>query len=392
MTTSSLEFRELGVDNRPLTALLGSLEPTRSLKSLMNESYQKDTPEAFQLLRALMKMTRSRQSRDPRDHVYGLLGSCTLLVTISSTFRPPQVDYSRPCAELYGDIFRTFLLNPNDIGLDMRVTEVRGVNSSNGPGVPGLPSWIPDYSVPYPPLSFWYDRKFYNAGFHRRYPLQSSCFANNGTWLVLRGVEVDEVSVIPDPTSVLLCTMESELFQDLDKVISSVGEPPTTSESEILWVCRRTLCLDLAVRLGAMISEGEPISNLHGVRIERIGSNEAARAVFELAWTTQFPLQPQTPGDLTVGPAINLDEDGTPLSEMFVVMASGRTAMCRPYTLVGDIVVVFPGVCMPFILRQRQGCDRHQMIGPAYVDGIMDGEVIEAMERGEYELETFVID
>ena len=41
---------------------------------------------------------------------------------------------------------------------------------------------------------------------------------------------------------------------------------------------------------------------------------------------------------------------------------------------IGDLVVVVPGLELPLILRKRPNSIRHQLLGPAYVHGIMNGE------------------
>jgi hypothetical protein len=51
----------------------------------------------------------------------------------------------------------------------------------------------------------------------------------------------------------------------------------------------------------------------------------------------------------------------------------------------GDIVCVLLGGSVPYILRPKD--DYYILIGEAYVHGIMDGEVLEAVNRGEYALE-----
>jgi hypothetical protein len=51
----------------------------------------------------------------------------------------------------------------------------------------------------------------------------------------------------------------------------------------------------------------------------------------------------------------------------------------------GDIVCVLLGGSVPYIVRPKD--DSYILIGEAYVHGIMDGEVLEAVNRGEYALE-----
>ncbi|KAK8040034.1 hypothetical protein PG993_008445 [Apiospora rasikravindrae] len=53
----------------------------------------------------------------------------------------------------------------------------------------------------------------------------------------------------------------------------------------------------------------------------------------------------------------------------------------------GDIVCVFMGGAVPFILRPRQKGNGYTLIGDAYVHGIMDGELVRDWEEGKAELD-----
>ena len=56
-------------------------------------------------------------------------------------------------------------------------------------------------------------------------------------------------------------------------------------------------------------------------------------------------------------------------------------------TQLGDLVcALFGGDCL-YVLGEREG--KMNFIGECYVHGLMDGEVMEAMDRGEYTAETF---
>lgn len=56
----------------------------------------------------------------------------------------------------------------------------------------------------------------------------------------------------------------------------------------------------------------------------------------------------------------------------------------------GDQVVVFPGLELPLVLRlSPRDAGKHVVVGPCYVYGIMDGEVI--TEFGDKPLQLFTI-
>ncbi|PMD37306.1 hypothetical protein L207DRAFT_492715 [Hyaloscypha variabilis F] len=56
----------------------------------------------------------------------------------------------------------------------------------------------------------------------------------------------------------------------------------------------------------------------------------------------------------------------------------------------GDIIVVLYGSSVPLILRPRNE-GGFILIGEAYVHGIMQGEAMEWLKNGDYELENFDI-
>jgi hypothetical protein len=55
----------------------------------------------------------------------------------------------------------------------------------------------------------------------------------------------------------------------------------------------------------------------------------------------------------------------------------------------GDMICVLFGCDVPVVLRQK--ADHYIFIGECYIKGLMYGEAIEALERGETETERFEI-
>jgi hypothetical protein len=57
----------------------------------------------------------------------------------------------------------------------------------------------------------------------------------------------------------------------------------------------------------------------------------------------------------------------------------------------GDLIVVFPGIDVPLVLRKAVGTLGYQIISDAYVQGIMDGETKESVAPGGFQVEDFAI-
>ncbi|KAK3485259.1 uncharacterized protein B0T23DRAFT_389984 [Neurospora hispaniola] len=62
----------------------------------------------------------------------------------------------------------------------------------------------------------------------------------------------------------------------------------------------------------------------------------------------------------------------------------GYMGMGPSNTQPGDVVVVFPGARVPFVLRPTDEDNTFTYVGDAYCDGIMDGEITLREERGEF--------
>lgn len=55
----------------------------------------------------------------------------------------------------------------------------------------------------------------------------------------------------------------------------------------------------------------------------------------------------------------------------------------------GDLLCVFLGVRVPFVLRREN--DHYIKIGDCYIDGIMDGELMHGFEKGDFKVDSFKI-
>jgi hypothetical protein len=56
---------------------------------------------------------------------------------------------------------------------------------------------------------------------------------------------------------------------------------------------------------------------------------------------------------------------------------------------VGDIICVLFGCSLPVVLRKKNGY--YNFLGECYVHGIMEGEAVRALEKGEVESQLFSI-
>lgn len=76
-------------------------------------------------------------------------------------------------------------------------------------------------------------------------------------------------------------------------------------------------------------------------------------------------------------------------ARQFFVTERGYMGLGPPHVEVGDAVCVFPGLQVPMMLRKKD--DYFQLQAECYVHGIMDGEVIKGLDKGEVSLEEIKI-
>ncbi|KAF2442025.1 HET-domain-containing protein [Karstenula rhodostoma CBS 690.94] len=69
------------------------------------------------------------------------------------------------------------------------------------------------------------------------------------------------------------------------------------------------------------------------------------------------------------------------------ITRKGYLGMCPGSALPGDVVVIFHGARLPYVLRPRPEGDRYTFLGEAYCDGMMDGEISEGRQETSFFIE-----
>jgi hypothetical protein len=67
-----------------------------------------------------------------------------------------------------------------------------------------------------------------------------------------------------------------------------------------------------------------------------------------------------------------------------------RVGLAPQGTIVGDEIWIFVGAATPFAIRRIDG-GSYKLIGNCYVHGVMQGELMEDLEKGKYELRQVAI-
>ncbi|PMD34353.1 hypothetical protein L207DRAFT_497721 [Hyaloscypha variabilis F] len=82
----------------------------------------------------------------------------------------------------------------------------------------------------------------------------------------------------------------------------------------------------------------------------------------------------------------------------FCVTENGYFGLVPRRARVGDHIIVLFGGCTPFVVRERKGWDSPssekcywQLVGEAYVHGMMDGEALAGLKEGESSEEFILV-
>ncbi|KAH8590966.1 heterokaryon incompatibility protein-domain-containing protein [Bisporella sp. PMI_857] len=340
-----------------------------------------------QPLGAILDLSRKARVKDPRDKIYGLLG--ILPHPISSSIIP---DYELTQHRVYTQFAEVMTQQRNR--LDALFSWCFFTHDSN------LPSWLPDWMTPF-------DR-------------------NHVQWLLKQtaGGEGPSEWSITDNGNRLQCT---GFIADCIDCASLSPAQNTAYESE----------LSFSNEVG------------HNYSPHRYGDEQSLNAalartllqahpgrghvnILDIPWTTQDHRSSENGDDhqsdmsnitlLTEHPAWNFFDQfrqmnahfpifGKPLWKFFpqsqsrnlpfklahnmklstlalmgrnlVTSKSGWLGMAPKAAQVGDLIAIVYGCSFPAVLRPNEDC--YWLIGECYVDGIMDGELIAAKHRGEYE-------
>ena len=77
-------------------------------------------------------------------------------------------------------------------------------------------------------------------------------------------------------------------------------------------------------------------------------------------------------------------------NRLFAITESGRFGLIPWLAELNDVCCICPGMKVPLILRPRED-GRYGLVGHSYIHGVMAGEVMEQLEKGEVKLENIVL-
>lgn len=365
------------------------------------------------IIEVVLNLCRRAKCLNPRDKIYGILG--LLPQSISAQIWP---DYELSKQEVYRK-FAAVLLETSAHSLHTVLAWC--IYHEDNP----MPTWIPDWTTPFPRNHIRWLRTW-------RASLTSSANCTilpNTQYLRCRGFLIDtleNVGAAPSECSPYHITVPSESNRPMTYPLSSRYGGMT----ELTAALRRTLLMNIRFQ-----ASGNTLMDIYWVD-KHILSGKGPHHTYSFwkhgmrniipspSWDS-FDVFRQANADFLVSgvpfrdffppmssyetptldphfseawPPPSLDDRATHDMRLCVLALVGRRLMTTLTGYIGlvpeaaqpgDVVAILHGCNFPVILRSRG--ETYAMIGEAYVDGIMEGEAMDAQERGEYTLEDLVI-
>ncbi|KAE8378567.1 hypothetical protein BDV26DRAFT_304208 [Aspergillus bertholletiae] len=221
---TSTEFIDI---HSPVVAIESEIVHLTQWKDRLQKGDQASMPKALSLENLLFE-TWTFRATDPRDKIFGLYG-----LLLKAGPMPWKPDYSKSAAQVYADATREVMGNAGDLRMLSAVLD-RSLHNN----IPDLPSWVPDYSVPFCNMMC---ANYQAAG---TLPQQTMATQPSGSWNVLSvsGVKIDTVLQTGNATS---GPKQMAMFFDARWFELALLLPHPyhngQTRTEVLW---RTLCAD----------------------------------------------------------------------------------------------------------------------------------------------------
>ena len=286
-------------------------------------------------LYVMLVKTRQASATDPRDKLYAILELSQERFELD--LRP---DYRQDVEEVYTRLARTF------------ITRSRSLYCLGSAGLyrnPNIPSWVPDWSVPYVPTPFPFIR---DGNSIKNGQLYNACgnltpeisFRRKGRQLIARGLRFDHIKVVSQPRNM-------KEYVSAWKSWTQVTNPDA---SIYISGCSRLEAFGKTIR--ADVEDYLP-------------SQETSRRPYigDLTSLTENPFK-----------KFNNAIENTSMGRLVYTTGKRYMGIAPSYTKPGDSICILFGSQIPVVLREWG--DRWFFVGQTYVHGIMDGQAVQSLD------------
>lgn len=349
-------------------SIINSLQANR-FQSLMLQ-------EKDYLLNSLVR-TRYAQASEPKDKIYGVLG-------ITSSNIAPEYSLTRTARDVYHEACLTQI-----------PSLIYELLSCVDHATPLKPSWVPDWNTDRVTEAFGYSTKawtLYRAGRNRTD--ENTAFTGRPTKVILSedkmrvtlsGILFDKIATLGD--------VVEEATLDIDK--PQVGNQSWAPNVQLIkdyynhhnYPCSGCTIYDAFWRT---LLAGRDASGT-------VAPSEEHSDIFSLILDSTTGQMPSLPGQtynprrqkgfFTLNnlrsrrPAKTLEDLRTAIwaaltMRRFAITDKGYFALVPRGTQEKDTIVVFERACVPFVVRETHNDTGYELLGEAYVHGIMQGEAM----------------
>jgi hypothetical protein len=337
---------------------------------------QAETSTDFLLWLAVL---RAQFATDPRDKIYAALGLAQVYgqsdLSRVDNFSALIVDYTASIQNVYSSLVKSLVGSTKRLNILLACSHRSSYIEQ---------SWTPDWSLPglvsFGFMGLWYGSTntskkdgFYSSGTEDAFAI----FADDLSTMTVRGLRCDKVketlmidnqrSVSDDPGAASTATVPIPR--------SWLDEGPYTSKRQFVLTLCQIMDLGIDDDMINLLSEDEFVA----LGLNEI-TNSTTRTLHDDGLSSHLDL-------LTPSFMERIEENQQIITQLFI---TGKGFLGKDFSYMvetGDIICVLLGCPAPVALRQVGS--HYEFIRSVYVDGIMYGEAIEALKRGEVELEDF---
>ena len=313
-------------------------------------------------LRQLFIMSRSSIATDPRDRVYGLLQMLDM-----DDKKHFNVDYNKPTAVIYAEAMSLIFKQ----GGGPYFLSGMWCPSIPNPAIPDLPSWVPDFTSQTSQLT---GSRPSSISFHPAFPRSVSGV----------GADADNGKVLDDLKTLKVAVLHVDLVENvvhfenrLENCVAQLEEV----EQRVLAARSKAIENDKLRSFFEKFRSSEPLWRT-------LVSGKSSRSGYDVAPDSYEVMY----NELRQRPPTRNSQDPSSSSEYYLALEShlpnrtffttkcGFFGLGMPAVQKGDEVTIWFGATVPFVVRQSaQAPTKCSLIGPAYVAGIMEGQMVDEL-------------
>jgi len=326
----------------------------------------KSNPGSWPLLEVLQQF-RMCQSTDPRDKVYGLIG----LAGSQSDRNLMVPDYTKSTAQVFTDTALHTITRTKHLLVFAHVA-----HHADYDGDEYYRSWAPRWDIPRDTVSIGQGEVVLKSG---------ACSGREAQFVVIKHPEGEQLC-LTGITHAKVTTVDKIFDLDSSTNPEGLGMYPEVVEvyKGIDWnnpmsdVALPVLARTLTVDDTTMIST-------------KLGSESSHVRYEEFRRYLEWYRDPKAEFDSLSGDALQChDQIGVLCGGYRFFWTDKKDYGIGPACMrEGDIVVVFYGAGAPCVLRPKG--DKYLMLGEAYVDSIMNGELVREVEEGKRQEQEFCL-